>query len=159
MNYIYLSDPSSATSNSILDKAIDSEDAQHKDFLRLVSKQISCTYENKKKIFCTYMRNTCNRNSVSVYLVGTCWRVSWVVCKNKNFLHNSSGKMGCWFLCQGGWWRPCQFRYMLFSIMYTFAIFMIVVNNFSILSEVGFFYASFLFRYVSYNTCPSPTKA
>lgn len=26
----------SATSNSILDRAIDSEDAQHKDFLRLV---------------------------------------------------------------------------------------------------------------------------
>lgn len=30
----------SATSNSILDRAIDSEDAQHKDFLRLVRKNI-----------------------------------------------------------------------------------------------------------------------
>lgn len=30
-------DEHSATSNSILDRAIDSEEAQHKDFLRLVN--------------------------------------------------------------------------------------------------------------------------
>lgn len=98
---------SSATSNSILDRAIDSEESQHKDFLRLV-RQITIVF---MRIFLDNLAGFWYL--VLHYLKGTCWRVSWAVCKNKDFLFYCSCKMGCWFLCQSGWWCPCQFRYML----------------------------------------------
>ena len=44
---LLFADSYSATSNSILDRAIDSEDAQHKDFLRLVRKNVIINEDKK----------------------------------------------------------------------------------------------------------------
>jgi hypothetical protein len=46
------------------------------------------------------------------YLIATCWRISWAVCQDKDFLFYRSCVMGCWFLCQSRWRRSCQFRYI-----------------------------------------------
>jgi hypothetical protein len=46
------------------------------------------------------------------YLIATCWRISWAVCQDKDFLFYRSCIMGCWFLCQSRWRRSCQFRYI-----------------------------------------------
>lgn len=46
------------------------------------------------------------------YRTATRGRVSWAVCKDKDFLFYCCCNMGCWFLCQSGWWCSCQFRYI-----------------------------------------------
>ena len=43
--------------------------------------------------------------------VGPCWRVPQAICKNQDILLHCCGLMGCWLLCQGGWWCSCQSRY------------------------------------------------
>ena len=89
------------------------------------------------------------------YLAGTCGRISWIVCKNKNFLFYCSCKMGCWFLCQGWWWCSRQFRYALLyviNILIFMEFFSIPLLKLSLLLVLPF-------RYAGYYSCPTPVKA
>ena len=111
----------SATSNNVLDKAIDAEDEIHHDFLRLV-RLFSTTIETHHFLspicWTETIQNMCIlpliwvlssvRNFVLMQLymynnVGPCWRVSQAICKDQDILLHCCGLMGCRLLCQGGW--------------------------------------------------------
>lgn len=93
-------------------------------------------------------------------LGGTCWRVPWIVCKNKKFLLRCCCKMGCWFLCQSGWWCSCQFGYIPFSISsfwFLYSCFLLTLL-FSSLVEI-WWHMFRLCRNAGCNSCPSQIKA
>lgn len=97
----------SATSNSILDKAIDSEEARHNDFLRLVMDHFRISNILTSVVFSDYLLGL---NLHGIFLAGSCWRLPWTFCENKNILFDCCRNLGCWILCQSGWRCSCQSR-------------------------------------------------
>ena len=98
----------SVTSNSILDRAIDSEESHHNDFLRLVRPITFVLRQNplllvKRKVQITF-------NATVSCIAGPYWRISWTICKNKDIFFYRGCQMGCRVLCEGGWWCSCQSR-------------------------------------------------
>ncbi|KAK6923322.1 Glycosyl transferase, family 31 [Dillenia turbinata] len=90
----------SATSNSILDKAIDSEDAQHKDFLRLSLHRMNVKYHEPE-----YLRFGDEGNHYFRHATGQIYAISkdlaTYIYLNQNILHkyaNEDVSLGAWFL-------------------------------------------------------------
>ena len=116
----------SATSSSILDRAIDSEESQHKDFLRLVRKHVLNCSVLMRKIYDALLE--LQFEPCYTICAGAYWRVPWVNCKDENLLFHGSCSMGCRVLCQGWWWCSCEFRSVL-PVYFFFSSFLYFLDS------------------------------
>jgi hypothetical protein len=155
----YLDDWFSATSNSILDRAIDSEDALHKDFIRLVRSSHTVVYLSKhlkhpaRKMVSNfqYVRLSCRSTLKGTMSCQQKQKCSFPLRWQYGMLTSTSR----WMMMSMSIWvcTASTSLFLLSSCCIIITIKKLFLNYYGWVS-----YMSCFCRYASYNSCPSPFK-